>query len=806
MPAPTHRYLNTNAAQWFFAGLTSTAVTALLALRTEWSLALILLVLTLAFGFAYTGVRSPIRPTSPTTTDSAPDTASPLDPDPTAPTAVQRAADAPIHSLEEDRLDRGPFAHRITERINASRNGPSVVFGLAGPWGSGKSSILHMIEEILHSDQHQETWSVVTFTPWSATDIAALTDEFYRAIAEAMPPTDAGNTARKLLASAAPTAAAISKAAITALAEKHLGEGALREIAKAGTEALADQAGGYTFDQQPDPFAERFNKISDAIRKTGKNVLVIVDDIDRLHSDELLSVMKAVRLLGRFDGVHYLLSYDEQTVLDVLQQTDLARDSRPRARDYLEKIIQYPFTLPPLQESHLADELRACMDQVAQNHGLSTAPQDGYSLDAANYVLRTIPHRDELTLRTIYRLFNQVDVLITLVGKSDINLVDATLLTALRLRHPDLYKSLPKWRRDLLGSPANTGNEKITAEDWKKRITDTTGRTSKDEIQVTYAGLAALFPKMEHPTNMRAPSRPEARRISDRHYFQRYFAFRIPTDDVSDETVRTEYKHLLDNGTWPSTSTVLECLIDPDRNALVRTKLEINSDLLDGATAEQCASAAIEITTHLDPEEEGFSFDFWGRMLYPLLIRAISTAATPVEAEQIVTRYRTDCGLVAITRVLTCQPHAISANSLATLTQATTTLRKEVSDLVVHDLTTERTQAQRRTSSVLTFLDYLDKADMWPQIREEIDPKLAAGTITQGDLAARFVSIHSDEDINRFYQEEFEKLVPRASWRADQFPDDDTQTLHNTTLESCAIYASHTVRPIIEAQQSETEG
>ncbi|MBM4582548.1 hypothetical protein GS592_05680 [Rhodococcus hoagii] len=107
----------------------------------------------------------------------------------------------------------------------------------------------------------------------------------------------------------------------------------------------------YTFDPQPDPFAERFTKISNAIRKTGKNILVIVDDIDRLHSDELLSVMKAVRLLGRFDGVHYLLSYDEQTLLGVLEQTDLAGNSRPRARDYLEKIVQYPFTLPPLQES-----------------------------------------------------------------------------------------------------------------------------------------------------------------------------------------------------------------------------------------------------------------------------------------------------------------------------------------------------------------------------------------------------------------------------------------------------------------------
>ncbi|NKU66791.1 hypothetical protein GS891_28215 [Rhodococcus hoagii] len=54
--------------------------------------------------------------------------------------------DAPIRSKSEDRLERAPFAERITERIHASRTGPSVVFGLVGPWGGGKSSVLEMIK------------------------------------------------------------------------------------------------------------------------------------------------------------------------------------------------------------------------------------------------------------------------------------------------------------------------------------------------------------------------------------------------------------------------------------------------------------------------------------------------------------------------------------------------------------------------------------------------------------------------------------------------------------------------------------
>ena len=535
MPALPHRNPDATAIPWLSAGLSGTAVTVtMLALPIERWLAFI--PLALAVGATFTAAAVLCRSTRPTTTPDALDNAPPLATEPTSSTPLQRTADAPIRSSNEDRLDRKPLASRIAERIHASRSGPSTVFGLAGPWGSGKSSVLNMVEETLTDDQHQDAWAVVTFTPWSATDTTTLTDEFYRAIAEAMPKTPAGNTARKLLASAAPTASAVSKAAITALVEKHLGEGALKDIAKAGTEALTEQAGDYTFDEQPDPFAERFKRISDAISKTGKNVLVIVDDLDRLHTDELLSVMRAVRLLGRFDGVHYLLSYDEHTILNVLEQTDLARSNRPHARDYLEKIVQYPFTLPPLQESHLADELRTCIDEVAKNHDLSTAPADGYSMDAANYVFATIPHRDQLTLRTIYRLFSQVDVLITLVGKSDINLIDATLITALRLRHPDLYKSLPKWRRDLLDAPPASPRDKVTAEDWTKRIADATGLESEDELVATYKGLVALFPRMEHQASMMAPRRTETRRISDSHYFHRYFAFGIPTGDVSDET------------------------------------------------------------------------------------------------------------------------------------------------------------------------------------------------------------------------------------------------------------------------------
>ncbi|MBM4516395.1 hypothetical protein GS432_08005 [Rhodococcus hoagii] len=131
-----------------------------------------------------------------------------------------------------------------------------------------------------------------------------------------------GNTARRLLAAAAPTASAVSKAATTALIEKHPAKAHSKESPRPHRRSRRPDCQVH-LRPTADPFAERFTKIP-TDQENGKNILVIVDDIDRLHSDELLSVMKAVRLLGRFDGVHYLLSYDEQTLLGVLEQTDLA--------------------------------------------------------------------------------------------------------------------------------------------------------------------------------------------------------------------------------------------------------------------------------------------------------------------------------------------------------------------------------------------------------------------------------------------------------------------------------------------------
>lgn len=62
--------------------------------------------------------------------------------------------DAPIVKLEDDALSRVEYAKGIAESIAAYAPTDSVVFGIVGPRGSGKSSLINLIVKSLEHHPH----------------------------------------------------------------------------------------------------------------------------------------------------------------------------------------------------------------------------------------------------------------------------------------------------------------------------------------------------------------------------------------------------------------------------------------------------------------------------------------------------------------------------------------------------------------------------------------------------------------------------------------------------------------------------
>jgi hypothetical protein len=71
--------------------------------------------------------------------------------------------DQPIHSKREDRFNRALFAERVADTTAIRSDRSSIVIGLYGQWGRGKSSTLNLIEEALNDHSNVV---VVRFNPW----------------------------------------------------------------------------------------------------------------------------------------------------------------------------------------------------------------------------------------------------------------------------------------------------------------------------------------------------------------------------------------------------------------------------------------------------------------------------------------------------------------------------------------------------------------------------------------------------------------------------------------------------------------
>jgi len=93
------------------------------------------------------------------------------------------STDRPIKGRAQDRLNRWPFARRISQTIANGMDPSSLVIGLHGPWGDGKTSTLAMMEEALT----QRTDVVAfRFNPWLFGSEEQLPRGFFSSMADAL--------------------------------------------------------------------------------------------------------------------------------------------------------------------------------------------------------------------------------------------------------------------------------------------------------------------------------------------------------------------------------------------------------------------------------------------------------------------------------------------------------------------------------------------------------------------------------------------------------------------------------------------
>lgn len=259
------------------------------------------------------------------------------------------APERPIQSHREDRLGREGFIRRLTGTLINESTGRStgVVIGIAGPWGSGKSSLLNILNEHILEAYPQAL--VVRFDPWLVSGRDDLVGKFISEVtgsinARPAPSRELAEVA-KLFAEYGAQLAPVAELASGGLAPM-IG-GALR-----ATQKVLSRESSLHLHRQ---------KLERALDALPIPIVVLIDELDRISDQEVKTIAQVVRAIADFPALSYVLAYDAERVIQALGGGEGGTDER--GRSYLEKIVQLqiplPITLPNEIERLVVGELIA---------------------------------------------------------------------------------------------------------------------------------------------------------------------------------------------------------------------------------------------------------------------------------------------------------------------------------------------------------------------------------------------------------------------------------------------------------------
>jgi len=247
-------------------------------------------------------------------------------------TVPKKGYDAAEAQKQEDDLDRWRFASEIVEVVLATPPDWSARIGIFGKWGEGKSTVLRFAESML-----REKGSIVfTFSPWAVQNWNELWEDFGSHLSEALDaagiPFDHSWT-KGLKASGKWL--------------ESTGVGQLAESAAAlwGKDKLYNAAFG-ALSRWLKYDGDQIRSIRESLGD--QRLVVLIDDLDRCAPGLIPQLLLSLRELLDLPGFTFLLAFDDEIVAQALTEKNPAWVD---GADFLEKILDFRFHLPPVTET-----------------------------------------------------------------------------------------------------------------------------------------------------------------------------------------------------------------------------------------------------------------------------------------------------------------------------------------------------------------------------------------------------------------------------------------------------------------------
>lgn len=385
---------------------------------------------------------------------------------------IKIVSDEAIETFEDDLLNRKSFVENLSSSLLSWNDKKSLVIGLFGKWGSGKTSIINLLEKQLTSEKEKKaskdkkkTPIVINFNPWGYSETDDLLEPFIRQLQSTLKgPDKIKGFGKKLelylnLIKLTPTKQSMLSfwSSITmvlsfvGISLPQLLPNFCKEI-----KDIAKWVSPITLivsfiiivcnivlsvikirNENLDESVSKIKKdIGNILEKENRKLIIIMDDIDRLSSQEIKQLFRIVRSNADFPNTIYLLSFDREIV-----EKSLDIQNRIDGREYLEKIINIEYDLPSIPSSTLSRILMNELKNIAQNFTEDQNSIFGIENTKWAYVYNSIVS-NLTTIREIKRYVNAVKFKLSQYinkGVLEINLIDFLAIEFIRLKFPEYY-------------------------------------------------------------------------------------------------------------------------------------------------------------------------------------------------------------------------------------------------------------------------------------------------------------------------------------------------------------------------------
>lgn len=353
-------------------------------------------------------------------------------------------ADFALNDESHDALQRGPFADLVASLLLAENPDCATIVGLSGAWGTGKSTAANFAINRVKASTEQVR--VVRFEPWMFANVEALVREFFKELGRSILPS--GDTPEaKLKRQQYYRYAALALAALEITAEAGgvfvPGMSLAGKAARGSRKALDIAAKGLERNAEQPSLREARDMLSEALRELPTPLVVVIDDIDRLTSDETRIVFQLVKACADFPNVRYLLLYDRAQIVHALSDTV----HNPEA--FLEKIVTHPLDLPEATSSQRYLLLDTTLSELRLHESLR--PDDLNRLSGAfeAVLLPGLP-----TVRHVKRFTRTIKALLPGVLDAQylhVDPADFLVLEFIRQYFPTVYFAIKEWGSPVVG-------------------------------------------------------------------------------------------------------------------------------------------------------------------------------------------------------------------------------------------------------------------------------------------------------------------------------------------------------------------